>query len=139
MIRFIPKFVIFTVTICLFTTLPGAKMSESGIDGAVPQFDFDAHWSRYDSLQREGLTQSAVKEAELLYTNAKKLNNIQEMIRALLASFSQSSRKDENSYVKAVNRIESELATSKFPVTSVLHIILVNISINFILKTDTGS
>ena len=103
-----------------FTCAQGAK--ESGMTSK--QIRYDSLWQKYSELQSQGLTQSAIDLAGKIYTQAKAASNHSEMVRALLADLSMTAQKQEDAYVKAIERLESEIEKSCFPETPVLRVLL---------------
>ncbi len=86
--------------------------------------DFSAEWKRVDSLQRKGLTTSALKIVESLYAKAKKGNNTNDIIRCLIERMKLESYLDDDSFVQSISRMEKEAGEATFPTQSILYSVL---------------
>jgi len=89
------------------------------------QFDYDSAWRKVDALvQKQGLTQTAQKEVDKIFAQAKKDGNDAQGIKALLYSLDLSYSTEEDEFSKSVDRLRREIADSRQPSTSILYSIL---------------
>ncbi len=86
--------------------------------------NYEAAWKTIDSLERQGLTKSALEKTEELYARAKKDNNPSQVIKTLLYRGKYQARLEEYGLVKAIERFEDEVETADFPVKPILQSML---------------
>lgn len=110
-------FIINLITCAFFIPVFSAQITDT-------TFNYENMWNTYDSLSKNGLTQSALNIADTIYKKAKNDNNSQEMIKSLLANLNCIAQKEEEYHLKAITHIETELQSSDFPVEPVLHVLL---------------
>jgi hypothetical protein len=85
---------------------------------------FTGAWKSIDSLYNQGLTRSALDAIDTVYAKAKAASNADQMIKALICRMRFESYKEEDAFVKALNRINDELKTAAFPTAPMLHSML---------------
>jgi hypothetical protein len=78
-------------------------------------------WKKVDSLIKMGLTESARKEVEALYQKAKKERKEVQLVKSLLYQIRLESSKEEESTVKALQRLEQHATEAKGPLAAILH------------------
>jgi uncharacterized protein YfaS (alpha-2-macroglobulin family) len=83
--------------------------------------DYRKHWLKVDSLQNLGLYQSALKEVELIFTEASKENNAPQVVKAVIHKMKYNSYLKEDDYVIAINELNSIAENSKFPLSQLIH------------------
>ncbi len=81
-------------------------------------------WSKVDSLERAGLTRSALTIVEQIYQNAKEEKNSPQIIKALIYKLKFINYTEENSNKKVVNQIKNSIDSASFPAKPVLQSIL---------------
>ncbi|HEY5392911.1 MAG TPA: hypothetical protein VIJ57_12385, partial [Hanamia sp.] len=81
---------------------------------------YDAQWSKVENLQKKGLTKSALNDVEKIYRSAKRYKNEPQVIKALLFKINLKQDIEEDASVKAIDSVESEIASSKEPAKSIL-------------------
>lgn len=86
--------------------------------------NYKSDWKKVDSLENKGLVESALKIVDEIYDKAKKDNNAEQIIKAVLYQAKYISFKEEDANVKILNKLDSEASVSAFPVKPVLHSIL---------------
>ncbi len=86
--------------------------------------DYAKAWKTIDSLEREGLPQSALEKVETLLLRARKDDNPSQTVKALLYRSKYQSQLEETGSVKAIARLEEEMQSAPFPVKSLLQSIL---------------
>jgi uncharacterized protein YfaS (alpha-2-macroglobulin family) len=93
----------------------------------MPPYNKDAYaqqWKRIDSLERQGLPQSALAEVTKLYEVAKKANNPTQIVKTLLYRERYQSQLEEDGEVKSIERLKTEIANATFPAQPILQSIL---------------
>lgn len=83
--------------------------------------DYKDSWRKVDSLQREGLYKSALQVVDTIYSEANKDNNIPEKVKSVIFRIKLNSYFEEDDYVKALNGLNNEISTAKFPYNQILH------------------
>src|SRR4051812_213975 len=82
-------------------------------------------WRKVDSLAiNKGLTQSALVEVNKIYAAAKKEKNEVQVIKALLYRMDLQEQTEEESPIKNIKQLETEIANSSQPSASILKSIL---------------
>ncbi|MBN2037157.1 MAG: hypothetical protein JW768_10480 [Chitinispirillaceae bacterium] len=94
---------------------------------AAPKKSDASDWKKIDSLVKAGLTKSALKEVEALYARSKKSGATTQFIKALMYRMRLDSRREEQSLVKSLRRLERETAEAKGPLKAILHSITAEI------------
>jgi hypothetical protein len=85
---------------------------------------YSRSWKAIDSLTNNGLTQSALNAIDTVYKKAKAVSNADQMIKAIIFRMRFESYKEEDAFVKALDRLNQEVKTAVFPVAPVLHSML---------------
>ena len=86
-----------------------------------PTTNYVERWKKVDTLiQQKGLTQSALKEVENIYTLAKKEHKDAQVIKALLYMSDLNSGIQEDGEVQSIRKMEAELKSSKASVKNLL-------------------
>lgn len=81
-------------------------------------------WAKVDSLERSGLTRSALEIVEKIYNASKKNNVHQQFIKSVLFKLKFANYIEENSQVKIVNQVKKEIKEASFPSNAILKSIL---------------
>lgn len=81
-------------------------------------------WKRVDSCENKGLTESALKIVEEIYTRSKTENNAQQLVRSVIYKMKFSQYKEEFSLEKNINQLLAEANSAAFPVKPVLESLL---------------
>ncbi len=79
---------------------------------------------KVDSCNNKGLTESALKVVEIIYTKAKNEKNSPQLIKALLNRAKFEKYKEENALQKTIERLEKEATENKFPASAVIRSII---------------
>ncbi|MBS1666650.1 MAG: alpha-2-macroglobulin [Bacteroidetes bacterium] len=96
-------------------------------------------WKKIDSLiSQKGQTQSALKEVNLIYAQAKKSNNDGQLIKALLYKMGLQESTQEDAGKKNIFELQKELATSNEPAKSILTSILAEAYWNYFQQNRYG-
>ena len=77
--------------------------------------DYAAAWKKIESLQNQGLPESAMKEVEALYKRAKNDKNSPQIIKTVLYLGRFKGQLEEEGQSKAIQLMEEELNNSSFP------------------------
>ncbi len=85
---------------------------------------YEAEWKVIDSLEGQGLPQSALAKVEELYSRLKKENEPGQLVKAVIYREKFKSQLEEKGQVKAIQRLEAEVEQSDFPVKQVLYSML---------------
>jgi len=85
---------------------------------------YEAEWKAIDSLEGQGLPQSALVKVEELYSRLKKENEPGHLVKAIIYREKFKSQLEEKGQVKAIQRLEAEVEQSDFPVKQVLYSML---------------
>lgn len=121
---------IFTVTlICVATTIISmglfSRYFTKPTEIMINKGDsYEKLWKRVDSCENKGLTESALKIVEAIYSKAKGENNAAQFVKAVLHRMKFESQKEEFSLEKSIVKLREESETAKFPVKPVLQSIL---------------
>jgi len=90
------------------------------VNGQSKQDDYSARWKSIDALVDKGLTKSALKEVNQIYSDANKSNNSTQIIKALLYKVTLQQNITEDASVKSIDTLEREIALAKEPAKSIL-------------------
>jgi uncharacterized protein YfaS (alpha-2-macroglobulin family) len=81
-------------------------------------------WKRVDSCEGKGLTESALKIIEAIYSKAKETSNASQFVKAVLHRMKFEAKKEEFSLERSIIKLRDESETAKFPIKPVLQSIL---------------
>ncbi|MEA3476772.1 MAG: alpha-2-macroglobulin family protein, partial [Bacteroidota bacterium] len=90
------------------------------IDGG----DYEKLWEEVQALTEKGLPKSALEIVDNIYTKAKKENNAPQFIKAVIYQMRLHSDIEENYFVKAIHKLNTELSDANEPMKQVLHSVL---------------
>ncbi len=85
---------------------------------------YKSYWEKADSLERIGLTRSALDVVEKIYSTAKKEKQHPQFIKAIYFKLKFANYIEENSHIKIVNEVKKEISESEFPSNAILKSIL---------------
>ncbi|MES2760858.1 MAG: alpha-2-macroglobulin family protein, partial [Bacteroidota bacterium] len=85
---------------------------------------YEKLWKRVDSCETKGLTESALKLVNGIYTKAKTENNASQFVKAILHRMRFESYKEEFSLEKSIFKLRDEVNEAKYPIKPVLQSIL---------------
>jgi uncharacterized protein YfaS (alpha-2-macroglobulin family) len=86
--------------------------------------DYDKLWKEVDSLEQKGLVESAYKKAADIYEKAKKENNADQFVKAVIFKMKFFENKEEDAIAKLIESLEIEVEKASFPIKPVLHSML---------------
>ena len=81
-------------------------------------------WKRVDSCEKKGLTESALKIIEGIYTKAKEENNAPQFVKSVLYRMKFESYKEEFSLEKSIISLQAEVNSSHYPIKPILQSVL---------------
>lgn len=88
-------------------------------------FNYDSAWKKVDELtSKKGLIQSAQKEVDRIYAQAKKDRDQAQGIKALIYSLEFAQDVEEDDFIKNTGRLRREIARAKQPAISILYSLL---------------
>ena len=90
----------------------------------MSKFDYKAAWTRVQDFENKQLPESELKEVNTIYQNAKEENNTGQLVKAVIYQMKLTDYKEENAFVKNLNKVEEEIKKSTFPVKPLLHSML---------------
>ena len=86
--------------------------------------DYKKEWAKVDSLEKKGLTKSALETVNEIYTKAQKDNNAVNQVKAIIFRMKFESVLVENSDELNISKLEKEVLKSKYPLKPVLQSLL---------------
>ncbi len=86
--------------------------------------NYEKLWNRIDSCEGKGLTESASKIVDEIYSRAKTENNAPQFVKAVIFKMKYAQYKEEFSQEKNINDLTKEVSQSKFPIKPVLQSLL---------------
>lgn len=89
-----------------------------------PTTDYTVFWKEIDSLENAGLPKSALKAVEKVYELAKKENNSDQLVKALIYKMKFEHSLDPDYYSQRIVQLENEIKDFSFPVKPLLHSML---------------
>ncbi|XVJ66313.1 MAG: TonB-dependent receptor plug domain-containing protein [Lacibacter sp.] len=88
---------------------------------AQPTFNYNAAWKKVDELMtKKGLTASAIKQVQTIYTAAQKEKNDAQLIKALIFRINLQQQKEEDADLLSIQQLEKEIRIAKEPAKSIL-------------------
>jgi uncharacterized protein YfaS (alpha-2-macroglobulin family) len=90
----------------------------------VPGDSYEKDWERVDSLQREGLPQSALDLVHKIYDKAIGEKNHAQQIKSVIHILKFNSWVEEEALVKNIDRVKKEIEKAEFPVRPVMQSLL---------------
>lgn len=108
-----------TLTVVIFIALQSFKTNPTPMLH-FDKDDYEAEWAAIDSLERDGLPQSALEKVEALYEKAKKEENAPQYVKTVVYKAKYKKLVEEEGEVLAVQLIEKEINEAQFPVKQIL-------------------
>ncbi len=96
------------------------------ITATQAQQNFEKHWKTVENFELEGKTTSANEIVNTIYKKAKKRNNSNQLIKALLYQSKFALVLQEEAELKIVKRLEKEIKEASFPTNAILQSVLAN-------------
>lgn len=85
---------------------------------------YKKEWTVVDSLEQNGLTQSALKEVEAIYKKAKNEANHEQIVKSLIIKAKLESFIKEEAFISTINQLKTEAETSTYPLNPIIHSII---------------
>jgi uncharacterized protein YfaS (alpha-2-macroglobulin family) len=85
---------------------------------------YEKLWKRVDSCENKGLTESALKIVEFIYSKAKTDNNAPQLVKAVINRMKFKQYKEEFSLEKNIGELQADVTQAKFPAKAVLQSVL---------------
>ncbi len=113
-------------TILLIFAFVFILLSSGGLTQTISKSNhfYESSWEKVDSLERIGLTRSALEIVEKIYKTSKKENVHPQFIKSVLFKLKFANYVEENSQVNIVNEVKKEIQESAFPSNNILKSIL---------------
>src|ERR1700740_1696335 len=99
-------------------------LAQTNPENNMKKFDYEAAWKRVADFESKALPESQLKEVNSIYQQAKAENNTGQLVKAIIYQMKLTDYKEENAFVKNLNKIREEIKTTQFPVTPLLHSML---------------
>ncbi len=93
----------------------------------IGQNDYQNNWKEVEALDHKGLPKSALEIVETIYKKAKKQNDDNQVIKALLYKAKYLITLEENAQLTIIKNIKEEIKQSTFPKKNILESILANL------------
>jgi len=90
------------------------------------QNEYQANWKKVEVFNQQGLPKSALEVVQTIYTSAKKENNDNQIIKALLHKAKYMLTLEEDAQLNIIKDFKREIDESKFPKRNILESILAN-------------
>ena len=97
----------------------------------APVKTYEKEWKKVEAFAKKNLPKSAFIEVKKIYDLAKKESQDAQIVKALIYMTGLQSENRENNELLSIREIESEIITSKQPVTSILKNILAELYWNY--------
>lgn len=87
-------------------------------------YDYEKAWQQVAEFENKGLPESALKVVNTIYEEAKKEQNAPQLVKAVIHQLKFTDYKEENAFVKNLNRLRDEANAATFPAKPLLHSML---------------
>ena len=108
----------------LLTCIPFLIFAHVSFSQTNKAFDYNKHWQTVTDFEKKALPQSALKEVDIIYTEAKKTNNMGQFVKALIHQLKYTEYKEEEAFEKNMEKVKAEILVAKFPTKQILHSML---------------
>ncbi|MDF2437654.1 MAG: hypothetical protein K0Q95_2030 [Bacteroidota bacterium] len=85
---------------------------------------YEAEWRKVDSLEKKGLTKSALEIVGSIYSKAKSDDNASQLIKAIIYRMKFEQQMEEFSMESSISKLEQETSKADYPEKQILHSIL---------------
>src|SRR5262249_37710320 len=92
---------------------------------------YDSLWATVDSLQKKGLSKSALDVVMKIYAKAKSENNPPQLVKAVIHRIKFTNFTDEDAVKKNIAALDSEIAGADAANRALLHSMLAEMYLNF--------
>lgn len=83
--------------------------------------DFNDLWNKVDSLEKQGLYQSALDVVQVIFDAAQKEENSPEVVKAVIHKMKYNSYIKEDDYIIAIDELSKLAAKEEFPLKNIIH------------------
>src|SRR5688572_21507816 len=87
-------------------------------------YDYEKAWKEVKDFEDKGLPESALKSVNAIYEQAKKESNAGQLVKAVIHQLKFTDYKEENAFIKNLDKLRSEANAASFPVKPILHSML---------------
>jgi hypothetical protein len=87
-------------------------------------YNYQKAWQEAKEFEDKGLPESALKTVSTIYEQAKKEQNAAQFVKAVVHQLKFTDYKEENAFVKNLNRLREEAQKATYPTKPVLHSML---------------
>ncbi|MBI3134915.1 MAG: hypothetical protein HYZ14_09610 [Bacteroidetes bacterium] len=121
--RLIPAgLVAFILILLIVSSSASSKTQWSGTDP-----DYKTQWGKVDSLERKGLYRMALTEVGLIFDQAAKEQNHNQVIKSVLYELKYNSYLEEDDYVLGIYRLDELVAKAPSPSKEILHSLIAEV------------
>jgi len=114
------KLILPLLAVCVIASLSFFSIKQNQAMSKLDYSDYEKAWKIVDSLEQQGLPESALKHVEAIHGKAKKEKNAPQLIKAIIYRGKFQSQLEEDGLVKAIGRIAKETEEANFPAKPVL-------------------
>lgn len=90
----------------------------------MTQYNYEKAWNEAKEFDNKGLPESALKVVNTIYEQAKKEQHAGQLVKAVIHQLKFTDYKEENAFIKNLNRLREEAQTATFPTKPLLHSML---------------
>src|SRR6188768_3532472 len=87
-------------------------------------YNYEKAWQEAREFENKGLPESALKVVNTIYEQAKKEQNASQLVKAVVHQLKFTDYKEENAFVKNLNKLREEAQAATFPEKPLLHSML---------------
>ncbi len=91
---------------------------------SMQKFDYEKAWKEVRQFEDKALPESALKAVNAIYDQAKKDENAAQLVKAIIHQLKFTDYKDENAYVKNLQKLNDEIQLAVYPAKPLLHSML---------------
>ena len=86
--------------------------------------NYKSAWQKVDSLENKGLPKSALEIVEKIYTDAKKDDNYNQIIKSFIYKLKFTDQTDEDAFENSIYKLQDEIKTADYPTKNIMHSML---------------
>jgi len=94
---------------------------------SMKKYDYNSSWKKEEDFENKGLPESALSVVNEIYTQAKNDNNTPQFVKSLIYILKLTDYKEENSFIKNLNKLRDEANAAVFPTKPILHSMLAEV------------
>jgi uncharacterized protein YfaS (alpha-2-macroglobulin family) len=91
---------------------------------SMTSFNYEKAWKQVTEHENKGLPESALKVVDEIYSHAKQEKNTGQLVKAVIHQLKFVNYKEEDGFVKNLNRLKTEAQQATFPTKPLLHSML---------------